>query len=122
MTTFTWQDLSLTAEEEEAWRMMEKEYEREQETKKAEERKQVWVGEFEFFEGSINGGMTGEDKFQFCLIHRIHEVKTATEAECNAIDEEGLDWVIPNEYKGEIAFSQGFMRNLGGNIRKFEGV
>jgi hypothetical protein len=32
-----------------------------------------------------------------------------------------LDWVVPSEYKGDIAFSQGFMRNLGGNIRRFEG-
>ena len=123
MTTWTWQDLSLTAEEEEAWKMMEKEQEREQEIKKVEERKQIWVGEFEFFEGVINGGINGkEDRFQFCLIHRMHEVKNATEAERNAIADEGLDWIVPDEYKGEIAFSQGFMRNLGGNIRRFEGA
>ena len=121
MTTWTWQDLSLTPEEEEAWKIMEKEAERSGliQAEKVEERKQIWVGEFEFFDGSINGGITGEDKFQFCLIHRIHEVKTATEAECNKIGDEGLDWVIPDEYKGDIAFSQGFMRNLGGNIHKF---
>jgi len=89
---------------------------------KAEERKTIWIGEFEFFNGHINGGISGEDRFQFCLIHRIHEVKEATEAECQAVDDEGLDWVIPSEYKGDIAFSQGFMRNLGGNIRRFEGV
>jgi hypothetical protein len=87
---------------------------------KADGRKTIWVGEFEFFEGVINGGINGkEDRFQFCLIHRIHEVKEATEAECQAIDDEGLDWVIPSEYKGDIAFSQGFMRNLGGNLNRF---
>jgi len=115
-------DLSLTPEEEEAWKMMEKEAEQAGLIQTEEKRKQIWVGEFEFFDGSINGGINGEDRFQFCLIHRIHEVKTATEAECNKIDDEGLDWIIPDEYKGEIAFSQGFMRNLGGNIRRFEGV
>lgn len=104
-----------THEEEEAWKMMEKEAE-------LEKRKTIWIGEFEFFEGSINGGMTGKDIFQFCLIHRIHEVKEATKAERDAVDDEGLDWVVPSEYKGEIAFSQGFMRNLGGNIKKFEGA
>jgi hypothetical protein len=89
---------------------------------KAVKRKTIWVGEFEFFEGIINGGINGkEDRFQFCLIHRIHAVNEATEAECKAIDDEGLDWVVPSEYKGDIAFSQGFMRNLGGNISIFEG-
>jgi hypothetical protein len=123
MTTWTWQDLSITEEEEEAWKVMEKEAERDGLIKPEEKRKTVWVGEMEFFEGVINGGINGkEDRFQFCLIHRLHEVKEATEAECQAIDDEGLDWVVPDEYKGDIAFSQGFMRNLGGNIRRFEGV
>ena len=130
MTTWTWQDLSLTPEEEEAWKVMEKEAERnglikaEQLRKEVEEenRKTVWIGEFEFFEGIINGGINGkEDRFQFCLIHRLHEVKTCTEKELETgLDGETLDWVVPDEYKGEIAFSQGFMRNLGGNIRKFD--
>jgi hypothetical protein len=122
MTTFTWQDLSLTPEEEEAWKIMEAEAERSGliQAEKVEERKQIWVGEFEFFEGVINGGVNGkEDRFQFCLIHRLHETKSATEAERSEIADGGLDWVIPDEYKGEIAFSQGFMRNLGGNIHKF---
>jgi hypothetical protein len=107
-----------THEEEEAWKMMEREAERDGLI--AGERKQIWIGEFEFFNGSINGGISGEDVFQFCLIHRIHEVKEATKAERDAVDDEGLDWVVPSEYKGDIAFSQGFMRNLGGNIKKFD--
>ena len=123
MTTFTWQDLSLTEEEEEAWKVMEKEAERSGliQAEKVENRKTIWVGEMELFEGVINGGINGkEDRFQFCLIHRLHEVKTATEKEIETgLDNETLDWVIPDEYKGDIAFSQGFMRNLGGNIHKF---
>jgi len=117
MTTFTWMDLSLTPEEEEAWKVMEKEAERAGLIQAEEERKTIWIGEFEFFDNYISN-----HAYQFCLIHRIHEVKTATEAECNKVDDEGLDWIVPDEYKGEIAFSQGFMRNLGGNIRRFEGV
>jgi len=118
MTTFTWQDLSLTPEEEEAWKMMEKEQERDGliKAEKEEVRKTVWIGEFEFFDGYIN-----RDGYQFCLIHRLHEVRTCTEKELETgLDGEQLDWVVPDEYKGEIAFSQGFMRNLGGNIRKFD--
>ena len=119
MTTWTWQDYTPTPEEEEAWSIMEKEHEHEQELKaqKEEERKTIWIGEFEFFDNYISN-----HAYQFCLIHRLHEVKEATQAERNAVDDEGLDWVVPNEYKGEIAFSQGFMRNLGGNIRRFEGI
>ena len=82
---------------------------------KAEERKTIWIGEFEFLEC----GAMGMESFALCLIHRLHEVKEGTEQE---MEDEQLDWVVPNEYKGEIAFSQGFMRNLGGNIRRFEGV
>jgi hypothetical protein len=124
MTTFTWRDYTPTPEEEEAWRIMEKEAERnglikaEQVRKEIEQenRKTVWIGEFEFFEAEIS-----RDKYQFCLIHRLHEVRTCTEKELeNGLDGEQLDWVVPDEYKGEIAFSQGFMRNLGGNIRKFD--
>jgi len=122
MTTFTLKDYTATPEEEEAWKIMEKEAERDG-LIKAEvnpERKTIWVGEFEFFDGSINVGAKDEDHFKFCLIHRIHEVKTATEKELETgLNGETLDWVIPDEYKGEIAFSQGFMRNLGGNIHKF---
>jgi hypothetical protein len=120
MTTFAWQDLSLTPEEEEAWKIMEKEAERSGliQAEKVEERKTIWIGEFEFFDNYIS-----DHAYQFCLIHRIHEVKNTTEAERNKIAlEESLDWIIPDEYKGQIAFSQGFMRNLGGNIRRFEGV
>jgi len=83
---------------------------------KAIERKTIWVGEFEFFDNYISN-----HAYQFCLIHRLHEVKECTEKELEKIAlEEALDWIIPNEYKGDIAFSQGFMRNLGGNISIFE--
>jgi hypothetical protein len=121
MTTFTLKDYTATSEEEEAWKIMEKEAERDGMIK-AEKRKQVWIGEMEFFEGVINGGINGkEDRFQFCLIHRIHEVKTCTEKELETgLDGETLDWIVFDEYKGEIAFSQSFMRNLGGNIKKFD--
>ena len=122
MTTFTWQDYTPTPEELEAWAIKEKEAERDGLIKTEEKRKTVWVGEMEFFEGIINGGINGkEDRFQFCLIHRLHEVRDCTEKELETgLDGEQLDWVVPDEYKGEIAFSQGFMRNLGGNIRKFD--
>ena len=106
MTTFTWMDYTPTPEEEEAWGLMGKEA-------KVEERKTIWVGEFEFLECNA----MGMEAFDICLVHRLHEVKECTEAEMEA---EQLDWVVPNEYKGEIAFSQGFMRNLGGNIRRFD--
>jgi hypothetical protein len=121
MTTFTLKDYTATPEEEEAWKVMEKEAERDG-LIKAEKRKQVWIGEMEFFEGVINGGINGkEDRFQFCLIHRIHEVKTCTEKELETgLNGETLDWIVFDEYKGEIAFSQSFMRNLGGNIKKFD--
>jgi hypothetical protein len=123
MTTWTWQDYTPSPEEEEAWNIMEKEHEREQELKaqKEEKRKTVWIGEMEFFDGSINVGRKDEDHFKFCLIHRLHEVRDCTEKELDSgLDGEQLDWVVPNEYKGEIAFSQGFMRNLGGNLKRFD--
>ena len=105
-----------TREEEEAWAMMEKEALKDLEDLENAERKTVWIGEMEFFEGYIS-----RDGFQFCLIHRLHEVKEATKAELDSgLDGEQLDWVVPDEYRGEIAFSQGFMRNLGGNIKKFD--
>jgi hypothetical protein len=116
MTTFTLQDFTATPEEEEAWRIMEAEALKDLEEKKQANRKTVWIGEFEFFDAQISS-----DKYQFCLIHRLHEIRTCTEKELETgLDGEQLDWVVPDEYKGEIAFSQGFMRNLGGNIRKFD--
>jgi hypothetical protein len=119
MTTFTWQDYTPTEEELEAWAMKEKEAERDGLIKPVQEenRKTVWIGEFEF----LKCGALGVGDFDICLIHRLHEVKECTEKELeNGLDGEQLDWVVPDEYKGEIAFSQGFMRNLGGNIRKFD--
>lgn len=107
-----------TREEEEAWKIMEKEAEWDGIIKGEviEERKTVWIGEMEFFDAEIS-----RDKYQFCLIHRLHEVKECTDKELETgLDGELLDWVVPHEYKGEIAFSQSFMRNLGGNIKKFE--
>ena len=125
MTTFTWRDYTPTSEEEEAWAVMEKEAERdglikaEQVRKEVEQenRKTVWIGEFEF----LKCGALGVGDFDICLIHRLHEVKTCTEKELETgLDGEQLDWVVPDEYKGEIAFSQGFMRNLGGNLKQFD--
>lgn len=123
MTTFTWQDYTPTPEEIDAWGIKEKEAERdglikaEQVRKEVEQenRKTVWIGEFEFFDGYIH-----RDGYQFCLIHRLHEIRTCTEKELETgLDGEQLDWVVPDEYKGEIAFSRSFMRNLGGNIHTF---
>jgi hypothetical protein len=116
MTTFTWQDYTPTEEELEAWAIREKEAERDGLIKTEEKRKTIWIGEMEFFTTYI-----GRDGFQFCLIHRLHEVRECTEKELETgLDGEQLDWVVPDEYKGEIAFSRGFMRNLGGNIKKFD--
>jgi hypothetical protein len=80
--------------------------------------KQIWIGEFEFFEC----GVLGLHSFALCLVNRIHEVKHASEDDIKKVDDEGLDWIVPSEYRGEIAFSQSFMRNLGGNLKQFEEV
>jgi len=115
MTTFTLQDYTATPEEEEAWRVMTAEQVRKEVLE--EKRKTVWIGEFEF----LKCGALGVGDFDICLIHRLHEVKTCTEKELeNGLSGEKLDWVVPDEYKGEIAFSQGFMRNLGGNLKQFD--
>jgi hypothetical protein len=121
MTTFTLQDFTATPEEEEAWRIMEAEALKDLEEKKQAKHKTVWIGEFEFMKARYGVDDRTGGEVALCLIHRLHEVRTCTEKDLETgLDGETLDWVVPDEYRGEIAFSQSFMRNLGGNIRKFD--
>jgi hypothetical protein len=121
MATFTWQDYTPTEEELEAWAIREKEAERDGLVKIVEKRKTIWIGEFEFMKARYGVDDRTGGEVDLCLIHRLHEVKEVTEKELETgLDGEQLDWVVPDEYKGEIAFSRGFMRNLGGNIRRFD--
>ena len=101
-------DGDTTREEEEAWKMMEKEAER-------EKREKIWIGEFEFMDMKAIGAPEFYGKV--CIVHRLHEIKYGT---LHDVDNEQLDWIMPSSYQGEIVFSQGFMRDLGGNIKRFE--
>lgn len=64
---------------------------------------EVWLGDFEF--GQFK---KGEDLYPMTIVHRLDDIKRLAPDDIEDYAwQMGVEWLVPEEYKGEIVYAKG---------------
>ena len=63
----------------------------------------VWLGDFEFGEFK-----KGDDLYPIAIVHRLDDIKRLAPEDIEDYAwQMGVEWIVPEEYRGEIVYARG---------------